>query len=375
MVNLGNDTTVCSTINLPINLAGGNYTAFLWQDGSTRSSYDITASGLYSVTVTDANGCKARDTLKVTSIAAGVNLGNDTTICLYDTAVLQVSGNFATIIWQDGSTGAIYNVSQSGVYSVVAVTTSGCTVTDTIAVNVHAPVLSLGNDTIVCPGGIALLQATGNFVSLLWAGGNTGSVFTAGTAGTYYATATDSFGCKVSDSVKVSFYPPVQFNCAPVQYICDSTTSVALNPGNFGTYLWNTGDTAQTITVWQLGTYVVYVTDNNGCHASDSIMVMSCDTQSICGSYFIPNAFTPNGDGHNDAFAAIRKPDTEPAQFFAMSIFDRWGQRMFETNNETTAWDGTFKGKPVPPGVYVYQIKYVTMSNELNIKGAVTLLR
>ena len=372
LVNIGNDTTVCSSINLPVTLTG-NYTSITWQDGSTGSNYDITGAGLYKVTVTDAFGCRAADSLRVTSVAASINLGNDTTICNHDSVLLQVNGSFAGIIWQDGSTGTAYTVTQSGVYDVTVTTATGCTVTDNITVNVHIPLLTLNADTTLCIGQVLPVVATGNFVSLLWPNGSTGYNFIADTAGTYFVTATDSFGCKVNDSVTLAYFPPIRFNPCTQVKLCDSTATISA--GQFNSYYWSTSATTESITVWQLGTYNVWVTDNNGCTAMDSISVSTCDTGSIEGAYFIPNAFTPNGDGRNDQFIVFRKPGTEPAQFFSISIFDRIGEKVFESDDETVGWDGRFKGKLEPSGVYVYVIKYVSISNHLTIKGAVTLLR
>jgi gliding motility-associated-like protein len=69
-------------------------------------------------------------------------------------------------------------------------------------------------------------------------------------------------------------------------------------------------------------------------------------------SIYIPNSFTPNGDGMNDTFGAYG----EAVKDFKMQVFNRWGQVIFETNNFSTQWDGTFDGMPAPQGSYVYRV-------------------
>jgi gliding motility-associated-like protein len=95
---------------------------------------------------------------------------------------------------------------------------------------------------------------------------------------------------------------------------------------------------------------------------------------------FAPDAFTPNGDGQNDVFAArslyIVKEQLDPARQFEMRIFNRWGGKVFETNNPDAAWDGTYEGRACAQGVYAFQIKAVGYDGKLFvINGNLSLLR
>ncbi len=373
VVNLGNDTTICGTVNLPLTV-NSNFTSIIWQDGSTASTYNVTQAGFYKVSVTDIYGCKASDSITINDIAASISLGNDTSICNHDTVQLQIAGNFTSIIWQDGSTGSTYTVTQSGDYIVTATTSTGCTVADSIVVTVHSPTVGLGNDTTLCPNSTLLLTVSGNFPGMIWQNNSTGVTYLVHHAGLYYVNVTDSFGCHAGDSIRVSYYPQIQFDCQSTIRLCTETVNLSVG-GPFSSYSWSNGAATEYNSVSMFGTYFCTVTDNNGCTASDSINVLTCDTNSCRDHYFIPNVFTPNGDGHNDQFGLIKGMNVEPSEYFSISIFDRTGEKVFETNNETATWDGQYCGKPAPQGVYVYVAKYVCNGDHIDARGGVTLLR
>ena len=116
--------------------------------------------------------------------------------------------------------------------------------------------------------------------------------------------------------------------------------------------------------------YIVSVADSNGCKAVDSveIKIHSCDNTLL----FIPDAFTPNNDGTNDLFYAKGNKIKE----FHISIFNRWGELIFESNDMNKYWDGTKNGKPAQEGVFVYSIKAKsTLNEDIEKIGQVTLIR
>jgi len=98
--------------------------------------------------------------------------------------------------------------------------------------------------------------------------------------------------------------------------------------------------------VEKAGLYWVQVTDENGCTASDSLTVSE-----ICPTlYYIPNVFSPNDDGENDYFEVYGRDIIS----LKLSVYDRWGGKLFESAGAGARWDGTYRGKPVNPGVYVW---------------------
>jgi gliding motility-associated-like protein len=135
-------------------------------------------------------------------------------------------------------------------------------------------------------------------------------------------------------------------------------------------YLWNNGETTESITIKHDGIYKLTITNEHGCVAAESVTVnKDCFID-------IPNAFTPNGDGSNDYFFP-RQLLSGKVTKFSMQILNRWGQLVFETTAVNgRGWDGKFNGKDQPGGVYIYLIQ-TTLDNTYteDYNGNVTLMR
>jgi len=119
-------------------------------------------------------------------------------------------------------------------------------------------------------------------------------------------------------------------------------------------------------------TYTVTVTDTFGCSRSDTVTVKVQPV--VCGLpfVFIPNSFTPNGDGLNDVLY-VRSDILDECHFV---VYDRWGEKVFETYDNTIGWDGTYKQKDCQRGTYDYYFKGICKDgDELELKGNVILLR
>ena len=119
-------------------------------------------------------------------------------------------------------------------------------------------------------------------------------------------------------------------------------------------------------------TYVVVVTDINGCTAVDNVTVTvrtaKCDETDV----FIPNAFTPNNDGNNDIFR-VRSNFIDELELI---IYNRWGQEVFRTTDKNGGWDGTFNGQELAPDAYAYYLSVLCINAETyKKKGNVSLLR
>lgn len=133
-VSLGGDTASCGTITLN---AGSGFSSYLWSNSATTPTISVSASGNYSVLVTDSNGCSNSDTVAVTINSASVDLGPDTVICLENdsTYILDAGSGFASYLWSNGSTGQTLTVNADGVFSVTVVDSNGCTDNDTSLVS------------------------------------------------------------------------------------------------------------------------------------------------------------------------------------------------------------------------------------------------
>ncbi len=152
----------------------------------------------------------------------------------------------------------------------------------------------------------------------------------------------------------------------------ESYPLLVLNPGNFKQYQWQNNSSGPAFTVAREGLYFVRVADEHGCSQVDSIEVLDrCPTR-----YYIPNVFSPNDDGLNDYFSVYGSDILS----LKLSVYDRWGNQVFESESLEARWDGSFHGKPLDPGVYVWmaqiggQLKDGTLFTKTE-SGSVTLVR
>ena len=139
-----------------------------------------------------------------------------------------------------------------------------------------------------------------------------------------------------------------------------SGDTITLDAGLGDTYLWSNFKTTRVIKVIKSGKYTVTVKDTLGCATTSDIMITEkCDPK-----FFMPNTFTPNGDGLNDAMKIFGQ------DFYRMElkIFNRWGEQIFITNSRENVWDGKVGGKPAPAGVYICTVRYLERPNDTEKK-------
>jgi gliding motility-associated-like protein len=194
--------------------------------------------------------------------------------------------------------------------------------------------------------------------------------------GTHWVTVTADYpvcaSAVVTDSIVVKSLPVV--NLGPDSVICLDGPSVTVTDINNAsdptvTWLWNTGATTSSIEIVHPGIYTVTATRNDCSTTGDIEVNKDCYTD-------VPNAFTPNGDGVNDYFYP-RQLLSKGVASFTMAMFNRWGQKVFETSKiDGRGWDGKFNAKDQPTGVYIYQIKAVLKNGRVEeYTGNVTLMR
>jgi gliding motility-associated-like protein len=139
---------------------------------------------------------------------------------------------------------------------------------------------------------------------------------------------------------------------------------------NTSNTIWNTGETTDSIMAYNTGLY--YVSVSNQCGTFSDSVYITFDTGCRCMP-FIPTAFTPNGDGLNDAIE-IKTPCME--QHMSMHIYNRFGQEVYHIYQSGQKWDGTINGHPAPSGVYYYTLEFKPRAGTpLFKKGDITLIR
>jgi gliding motility-associated-like protein len=348
LVALGNDTLFCA--NMPPQLldAGNPGLTYIWNTGATSQTLNAATPGLYWVTA-DNGSCTYTDSILLSLIATPPPM-TDSTLCAGQLHTL-TAGTGQTWLWNTGATTQSINVNTTGNYS-VRITDSLCTFHDTALVVFNPlPVVDLGNDTLFCTSQPLTLDAGNSGTSWLWSTGATTPQITVTDAGSYAVTVT-ALNCTASDTLQFTLAP--QPELGPAQSMCGYSQRT-LNPGNFpaGTdFLWNTGATTPSITVSEAGIYQVTVTYQY-CALTDSVEITGTPGE---GALYIPNSFTPNGDGINDVFRASA---TEVSDFH-MTIFNRWGQLLYESYSINNGWDGRFNNETVQQDTYVVIVTYRT---------------
>jgi gliding motility-associated-like protein len=184
-------------------------------------------------------------------------------------------------------------------------------------------------------------------------------------AGTFEDTLVDANGCESIRRINLSVEDKPNPNLGLDTNICISG-ELLISPGVFNNYLWQDGSTRSSFLVKGSGLYSVTVSNSCG-SSTDEIMV----TEKPCEIYF-PNAFTPNNDGKNDVFNILNASDF---QSYYLAIYNRWGEKVFETKNAKKGWDGNKNSQQAEMGVYVWYCKFKKSNVDKIMKGTVTLVR
>ena len=214
------------------------------------------------------------------------------------------------------------------------------------------PVVNLGNDTTICDGFSISIDGTTPFVSYQWSTGETTSSIIVSDSGTYSLIVTNSYDCSSIDDINVGLYSNPVVSIGSDTSLNDIDNFLLDAGSGFSSYNWSTGENSQDVFVNEFGVYWVQVADANGCIGSDTIAV----TQ-IQNNLFLPNMFTPNGDGSNDALLLYGNGFSEEILF---QIYNRWGEVVYSTSSltelKTIGWNGKFNDIEQPDGVYLWTL-------------------
>ena len=392
IVDLGNDTSSCSADSIMLD-AGNPGASYLWSTGETTQTIYAAGSGLFSVTVTSSFGCQASDTVNVSLGNISADAGSDTTIC--QGVSIEIGGS------PTGPSGSTYtwnpaaNLTDSLVANpvatptdtttyVVTVTNGTCSAQDSITVSLLIYNADAGSDTAICLGNSAVTGgaptgpagATYSWTPQLGLDDPTTAnpVATPVLTTTYTVTVNTTCG-SLSDSVTISVNPLPVVSAGNDITIFEGSSVELLGSGG-PTYLWSpspglTCTTCQNpiASPAETTTYYLSVTDANGCTATDSITIF---VEPLVNVIFVPNVFSPNGDDVNDVL------DVQGSGFESLyfAVYDRWGEKVFETTSIDADWDGTFNGKALNSATFAYYLE-ILFSNgeEYEEKGKIALVR
>lgn len=400
------DTVICSidSLQIPLNYTGNGSISWIPAthiiNANTRNPTVFPKDTTHYIVTLNDGGCVNSDTVTVNVVDhITVTLGPDTTICLSDTITLRPQTIASTFSWTpvnniSGSTvrNLVTRPLQNTTYALTA-NLGSCQSTDQITVTVapYPQVQINTRDTTICYGNRVVLHATTNAPSYSWApanallNANTLSPIAGPSTNTWFTlTALDpATGCpKASvDSVRVNVIPIISVNAGrDTIVVADQPLQLHATASGGTTYRWTPSLGVSDPTIFNpvivLGEdidsirYRVRVSDAGGCFGEDEMLVRVFKGHS---DLLVPNAFTPNGDGRNDVLLAIG-PGIQDVQYF--SIYNRWGQLLFQTRDLTRGWDGTYKGVKQPPGTYVYMAQGTDYRGKTIFrKGTVVLIR
>jgi len=331
----GNTVNACATSVNFTSTIGTCYvtTSYQWQQsadgnswtdipGATNPNYKIsplsTGTNYYRLSVAE-NGSIGSATCRVNSNVMTVNNGYTPPV-LKNISQTICAGN--TYLLPSGKA-----VSSAGVYLDTVFNTFECPATiTTLNLTVKPKASSIAN-IVICYGD--------NYLGYT-------------KPGTYTQTLVAANGCDSVITINLTIYNKLTPALGPDKLLCVGDV-INLNPGVFSQYLWQDGSTSANYKVSKGGTYWVKVTDNNGCVAADTVVIKPVN----CTTPKIPNAFTPNGDGINDTWAIDDLLNFPQA---VVSIYSRWGVRLFYSVGYSKPWDGRYGGKDLPAGTYYYLI-------------------
>jgi gliding motility-associated-like protein len=347
--------------------------------------------------VEDASGCRSSLNIIVPVISnLSVDAGNDITICEGKGGSLSASSNGDSFSWYPSAT-----LSQAASLNPVATPVSTtkyyltatwgiCSKTDSAIVFVSpAPIANVGLDTSTCYGKSIQLRGSGG-VDYLWSPDTyldnnlvpDPTMIKPINTVMYSLIVTDINNCKsiLPANVTVTVTPPAKvfagndtsiiMNQALPLYAFD------VNNSGFNNYLWspasglsNPNSQDPTAYITNDITYTVTAATQEGCEGEGSISIKVYTVSDI----YVPNAFTPNGDGRNDILRAIPIGIKE---FRLFVVYNRWGQLVFTTKNQSMGWDGTINGRLQDTGTYVWMTEGIDYKgNVIQRKGTVILIR
>ncbi len=227
-------------------------------------------------------------------------------------------------------------------------------------------------DTILCSIKDLVIDPKKNNCKFNWSTGETSSNIKVEKPGKYWLKLNNN-GCIYTDTFKVNAFNGVIPNFSKDYIVCENEPSKVLfvKAEADVKLFWNTGSNSTSIAPTKEGLYWVKSISKQCGIKTDSVTVKfkNCD----CDVY-IPNSFTPNDDDRNDLFLPFFQCEYV---FYSLTIYDRWGHTVFNTNSITTSWDGKFKNNPCPDDVYVYRLVAIQKNTEKKIirNGHISLFR
>lgn len=417
------DTLICNEAKFTTQLAladSAGFTDFTWSpdalitngQGTSSASFFADSSFTLFATAVSPFGCLTGDSAVISVFPIALEAPSDTLLCNEEPLVLEANsfGTATDFLWSDQPD--FSNILNMQGDSTVTVAPAGfthfyvqavngpCTLTDSTAVSFFNVGTTLTDDLLICAGDTVFLSVTNDFPGtqlthvwepeeLIISGQNTSGVAVAPSEPTTFtAVSTAQNGaCTVENAVTVFTSPLGDINVSaeadPDIIAAGGSSVLSAFPADAPyTYQWSpigsldspvgpqvTASPTET-TIYEV---ILFDQDSLGsCIKNATVTITVVDV--VCGEpyIYVPNAFTPNGDGENDVLF-VRGGNIA---FMKFAVYDRWGELVFETQDQSRGWDGTHKGSPAGPAVFVYHLEVDCGDGQTHFqKGNVTLIR
>ncbi len=365
------------------------------------ATVDSTTRFMVTITNSDFPECfVTREVLVVVPPAIEFTLTKDTILCYTDSLQLRVqSGMRLSYEWRDDQGILIGNkdslwvrVEGPTTYYVIATDTFGCFVRDSVVVTPYFIDVDIDGPDFLCFNNEGMIQVVNNGEGtfeyhwtpedkIIAGQGNSKVTVRPDTTTTFKVELTNELGCRYERSftVVVSKVMPQPIATADPDTIYLKQSSQLEVNDIYESYEWIPDESLSCsncpdpiATPEMTTTYKVYVTNEDGCVDSAFVTVVvilpKCNEEDV----YVPNAFSPNGDGENDVWQVLSNFVEE----IEVIVYDRWGEEIFKSNALNASWDGTYKGEHLAPDVYGYRIAVKCVDGQEYVKsGNITLLR
>ena len=333
-------------------------------DGSTQ----------YKVTAEKFPGCMVADSVLIKALTSpAIALRADTSLCSGDSLFIQAPAGFVQYAWSTGDSTQFLFAKNKGNYTVRARYSNGCVSTGAFQMLeiYDRPSPGLDKNPVLCAGSSRELIPGHPFENYLWNNGSTGMSISVDALGTYWLQVEDRHGCFGTDTVEIRSVGQLPSAFLPADTVICQFGELDLTANKtFRQYTWDDQSGSPALHISQPGIYWLKVLDENNCEGNDSIVVTQ--KQCLIGLY-TPNAFTPDHSGHNDVFRPVIMGNVS---YFDFQVFNRWGQKVFETQTPGAGWDGNIGGLPSVADTYVWICRYSLSGQEMRTeRGSVVLIR
>ncbi|MFC2086624.1 PKD domain-containing protein [Bacteroidota bacterium] len=372
-LKLPEDRTLCEGENYtitPVELGGNDTIIYKWSDRSSSSSLTVESTGVYTLEITDADNCSAKDTIELIASSVNLELPGDKILCAgenFTISPLKIDGKEPLVYkWNDNSISSSLNILNSGIYTLEITDADNCKARDTIEIFASSITLLLPEDKILCKGNnftIVPLKINGEGNILYnWINGSTSSSITVETAGTYSLEITDANNCKASDEIIINMSQlTADFDMSKTEVFVnvDNTVKFTNKSSGASSFSWNFGNGLTSelkdpeTNYTKTGTYTIELAamDDNNCIEKATKQIAAKLTSAIQNELLSSIKIYPV-PAKEELF--IELPESKISEI-RIELYNILGNLIYQNTNLTSSIISLYVSNIVP-GMYILRI-------------------